>query len=325
MWSTMRKPKWLALLVGVLVVVGAFGWLGWWQLTSAFSAALPPEEAAAYETSVPLEALLEPGAGLVESAAGRPVTVRGWLDLREATTVADRVQGERVGYWLVGRVVVAGEPLGAPAEADATVAAVRPSIPIAIAWGADEEAVRTAGAQLAARIPALPGADAADAAGAVELAAQLQPGQDPMVPRRAPDAQTVLTMAPGQLINLWQEPSPAYYSAYLVLDGEPAGGLPAPLEAIGIVPVDQSLQINLLNIFYAIEWAIFIVMSFYIWWRLVRDEHLALQAAAASGDERLAAEIRREKLRALAAARDGATPTTTHPDNRPAEPGPEDR
>jgi cyanate permease len=28
-----------------------------------------------------------------------------------------------------------------------------------------------------------------------------------------------------------------------------------------------------LNIFYAIEWAVFAVFAFYIWWRMVRDAY----------------------------------------------------
>ena len=48
-------------------------------------------------------------------------------------------------------------------------------------------------------------------------------------------------------------------------------------------------------------------MALYIWWRLVRDEYLAERAALAEAPERLAAEIRREKLLAIAAQRAEAT------------------
>ncbi|NLT25646.1 MAG: hypothetical protein GXX90_03150 [Microbacteriaceae bacterium] len=340
----MVEPKWLALLVGVLVTVAAFGWLGWWQLTSAFDSALPPEDAEAYETAVPLGELIAPGDGLVESAAARPVTATGWLDLREPIAVAERVQGEEVGYWLVGRFVVAdagaGSLVNAPAEgADgaATVASVLPSAPVAVAWAADRDAALAAGERLAAELPALPGpyaaasAGAALGAGAYELGAQLQPGQDPRVVRDHPAERSVEAMSPGQLINLWGEPSPGYYSAYLVADEAfgaalPEGAaLPDGVEAIDVVPVDQSLQLNLLNIFYAIEWAIFIVMAFYIWWRLVRDDHDARVARAEGADERLAAEIRREKLRELAARRAPAAPPASDFDSRPRDAGTEDR
>ena len=326
MLRTMLRPKWLALLVGVLLAVGAFGWLGWWQLTSAFSDALPPEDAAAYESAVPLDELIAPGDGLVELAAGRPVTALGWLDLRDPVIVSERVQGEEVGYWLVGRFVVAvAGPLG-PVEPGGTVASALPAAPIAIAWGDDAAAVRAAAAELAASLPPLPGPDAAASgareAGAFELGAQLQPGQDPRVVREAPDPGAATTMAPGQLINAWSEPSAAYYSAYLIADGGfgaalPAGAeLPDGLAPIEVVPVDQSLQLNLLNIFYAVEWAIFIVMAFYIWWRLVRDDWNAQRAAADGLDERRAAEIRRRKLREIAARRTAAEPAASHPEDR---------
>ena len=313
MFATMRKPKWLALLAGVLLVVIGFGWLGWWQLTSAFSSALPPEDAEAYVTAVPMGELIQPGEGLIESSAGRPVEATGWVDARDLVTVSGRLQDGETGWWVVGRLVVAEAGTGdlaAPNSEDAqgaTVAAALPSIPVAIGWAASEEAAAAAIADLSDRIPELPAAaEHRDTTGAHELRGQLQPGQDPVVSRDRVDPQVIGSMAPGQLINMWQEPSPGYYSAYLVLDGglpSSEGGMPEGLEIINIVPVDQSFQLNLLNIFYAIEWAIFIVMAFYIWWRLVRDDYLATQAADAGVSERLAAEIRREKLREIAARR----------------------
>jgi hypothetical protein len=31
------------------------------------------------------------------------------------------------------------------------------------------------------------------------------------------------------------------------------------------------VELNLLNIFYATEWAVFALLAFYVWYRLVRD------------------------------------------------------
>lgn len=310
MFATMRKPKWLALLAAVLVTVVGFGWLGWWQLTAAFTSATAPEDAEAYATTSPLGELITPGEGIAENAAGRPVVANGWLDTSEPVIVGNRLQGDAVGWWVVARFVVANDGAGgvsplATSATDATVAQVLPSIPVAIGWAPSEDAARESADRLAAAAEPLPPSSAADSLlGAVALEAHLQPGQDPVVPRNAPDPFEATSMAPGQLINRWSTPSPAYYSAYIVGDAEALAVSGASgLEPVEIVPVDQSFQLNLLNVFYAIEWAIFIVMAFYIWWRLVRDEHLAELTIADTADERLEAEIRREKLRELAARR----------------------
>lgn len=72
-------------------------------------------------------------------------------------------------------------------------------------------------------------------------------------------------IAVAELINLWPDATPAY-GGYLVLDG-PSGTLqqiysPAP---------SREIEFNLLNLFYALEWAIFAGFAIYLWVRLVRD------------------------------------------------------
>ena len=124
MLATMRKPKWLALLAAVLLVVGAFGWLGWWQLTSAFSTALPSEDAETLRQPVPLGQLLKPGAGLTEAGAGRTVTASGYLDADELTLIPNRLQGDRTGWWVVSRVVIESD--GTPEPPNGAAAATAP-------------------------------------------------------------------------------------------------------------------------------------------------------------------------------------------------------
>ncbi len=305
MLRTALRPKWLALLVAVLLTCAFFAWLSWWQLTSAFDSARAPVAAEEYQRETPLGELLTPGIGMTEAAAGRMVAVEGWLDGRDTAVVAGRLQDGAEGYWLMARLIVAdAEPVsGAEIDAPETVAGLHPSIPVAIGWVADRDRAQQIASGLYDLVP-----PAGDEAERVRVVAQLQPPAEPRPARKAADPQTVLTLSPGQLINLWSEPSPGYYSATLVsADITPEISLPNDVEAIALVGVDQSLQLNLLNIFYAIEWIIFIGMALYIWWRLVRDEYLAERAALAEAPERLAAEIRREKLLAIAAQRAEAT------------------
>ena len=68
-----------------------------------------------------------------------------------------------------------------------------------------------------------------------------------------------------ELVNLWAEPGPVY-GGFIVL-AEPYAGLdPIRAEA----PVREA-TLNLLNVFYAIEWALFAGFAIYLWYRLVRD------------------------------------------------------
>jgi surfeit locus 1 family protein len=72
-------------------------------------------------------------------------------------------------------------------------------------------------------------------------------------------------IAVAELLNLWSDPGPVY-GGYLVLEAAPQG-----LDAIStLVPTTQR-ELNVLNLFYAAEWAIFGVFALYLWFRLVKD------------------------------------------------------
>lgn len=72
-------------------------------------------------------------------------------------------------------------------------------------------------------------------------------------------------IAVADLINVWPEAVPAY-GGYLVLDDAPFG-----LDAIYSPAPSREVSLNLLNVFYAIEWVIFAGFAIYLWYRLVRD------------------------------------------------------
>ena len=307
MLATMRKPKWLALLAAVLITVLGFGWLGWWQLTSAFESAVPSEDAEQLRQPVALGELIQPGEGITEAAAGRTVRATAVFSADDLTLIPNRLQGDRTGWWIVTRAAITDDGTGTRVEPAAhgaapSLAEATPAIPIALAWTATRDEGEAVIAELAATLPTRPGVDAA--ATATEFTAELLPGQDAVIDRKSADPTAVLAMAPGQFANTWSAPAASYYSAYLIGHADALGDLvPAGAEPIATLGIDSSFQLNLLNVFYAIEWAIFIVMAFYIWWRLVRDDYLAEQTAASTRTERLAESIRREKLRELAARR----------------------
>jgi cytochrome oxidase assembly protein ShyY1 len=69
----------------------------------------------------------------------------------------------------------------------------------------------------------------------------------------------------ADLINVWPDAVPVY-GGYLVLDDAPE-----PLETIYSPVPAQEISLNLLNIFYAIEWVLFAGFAVYLWYRLVQD------------------------------------------------------
>ena len=99
------------------------------------------------------------------------------------------------------------------------------------------------------------------------------------------------TVAVAQLINVWADydDRPVYFG--YVTSAEPVDGL----VAISSPPPAQDVELNWLNIFYAIEWALFAGFAIYLWYRLVRD----------------AVEREREEAEAAAEAAAGAAPSDT--------------
>ncbi|MFD2674437.1 SURF1 family cytochrome oxidase biogenesis protein [Gulosibacter bifidus] len=277
MLKTACKPKWLAILLLALAVISAFVWLSKWQLDSAFNSATAAADESAYKTRVPLGDLVEPSKGLVEESAARPASVTGHLVAGDYAIVDGRIQDGETGVWVVGHFAVTND--GVQDFADA------PGIPLAIGWAPDDATANQAIEALDAR---------GDASAALDV--KVEAGQSPESARNETDPQRILSMAPGQLINTWQTPAPAYYSAWLL--HESGLELPEGLQTIHAVDIDTSTQIDLLNIFYAIEWIVFAVMALYVWFRLVRDDYLNDQHERS--DAVVAEQVRRELLRELA-------------------------
>ena len=80
-------------------------------------------------------------------------------------------------------------------------------------------------------------------------------------------------IAVAALVNLWSDvDGGAIYSAYIV-DTEAAPGL----EVIYSPPPQQQVELNWLNVFYAIEWVVFAGFAIFLWYRLVKDAYVREQ------------------------------------------------
>ena len=113
---------------------------------------------------------------------------------------------------------------------------------------------------------------AADAAAAAEAEGASPPAEfeGRYLPSEAPtesefEAGERSATAVPELINIWPDAVPAD-GGYPGLDQAWPG-----LDPIYSPAPSREIEFNLLNLFYALEWAIFAGFAIYLWYRLVRD------------------------------------------------------
>lgn len=254
----MLRPWWLGMLGFALVVAGVFAWLGQWQFSRAVDTSAPPPGTT--ETVRPIADVVAPGEYLAGPLVGQKVSVAGSFVPQDFLVVSSRFNEGVEGYWVTGQLRVMG------AEAPTALA-------VAVGWTDDRAQADAVASALAAGPPQ-----------EATLTGRIISDEGPAVPPRGAPATELTRMSPAMLLGQWHDVEQLdVYRPYLT-SAEPFGGLdaihsPAPEEASGV---------NWLNVFYAVEWAVFAGFAFYIWYRLARDawekEVEALADAAADVD-----------------------------------------
>jgi surfeit locus 1 family protein len=230
-WAAARTPRWIAALALALAIAIGFAALGQWQLGRSVENIQVVEIDT--ETAVPLGEIAEPGAGMTEAQQGRIVTVAGALVPGEVVALTGRSSGDgQTGSWLVGHLVT-----------DDGV-----SLAVALGWSPGAE---------------LPGGELPASGDRAEWAGRYLPTEEPQSSDFEEGRRSALSVP--ELVNLWADPGPVY-AGYLVL-AEPLAGL----EPIRADAPEREVTLNLLNVFYAIEWVLFAGFAIYLWYRLVRD------------------------------------------------------
>ncbi|MEO5919619.1 MAG: SURF1 family cytochrome oxidase biogenesis protein [Pseudolysinimonas sp.] len=246
-WAVARRPRWIAALLLCLAIAGGFAALGQWQLSRSVEN-VDAADAPDSEVAVPLASIAQPQTEVTQPQLGRRVTVDGELVPGDFTVLTGRNNGGAAdGAWLVGHFITVD---------GATLA-------IALGWAPDAASAEAAGS---ATPPAGP------------LEGRYLPSESPTESDFEAGERSAISVA--DLINIWPEAQPAY-GGYLVLDQAWPG-----LEQIYSPAPSREIGYNLLNIFYALEWAIFAGFAIYLWYRLVRDvverEHPDLTSAEAT-------------------------------------------
>jgi surfeit locus 1 family protein len=220
-------------IAALLLCLGiAAGFAGLGQWQLSRSVVNVDTEAPDTEAAVPLASIAEPQTEVTQTQLGRRVTVEGELIASDFTVLTGRNNGDLAdGAWLVGHLVT---------EEGATLA-------VALGWAPDAAAATAA----------------QGASPPVAFEGRYLPSEAPTESDFEAGERSALAVA--ELINIWPDAVPAY-GGYLVLDQAWPG-----LDPIYSPAPSREIEFNLLNLFYALEWAIFAGFAIYLWYRLVRD------------------------------------------------------
>lgn len=232
-------PRWIALLVLALIVAAVFAWLGKWQVERAIIQGA--KDAYDTEVAVALDTIAIPASPLKSDAAGRRVTFDATLDPASLIVVGNRANEGAIGCWVTGRLV--GDT-GALA--------------VALGWAPTL-------AECAATADEMSGEPVIQAL--VTWTGRYAPPEMPEAPGPSPDPTQLNYMSVAALYNLWPESPSPVYAGYLIAETDVPG-----LARISSTPPITDASLNLLNVFYAVEWVLFAGGAVFLWWRLLRDD-----------------------------------------------------
>jgi surfeit locus 1 family protein len=247
--EVMLRPRWLAMLALCLAVAGVFAWLGQWQLARAIDSDPPPPGQT--EQVRELAEVVAPGEYLAEPLVGQLTDAVGTWVPGDFLVVGSRFNDDVEGFWVTGQLRIAG-------------AASPTSLAVAIGWAPTREVADAAAGALEDAVAENPDA-------AVEVRGRLISDEGPGLPPGGADPQEMNRMSPAALLARWHDiEGLEVYRPYLAaLSPEMSGD--AGLDAITSSAPEELSPVNWLNIFYAIEWAVFAGFAFYLWYRLARD------------------------------------------------------
>lgn len=233
-WAMARRPRWVGALLLAFAVAAAFAALGQWQLERSVEAR--PQPVSVTETPQPLIEVAQPQRPVLEPAIGQRVRFDAELVPADFVLLSGRINHADPGYWVVGHAIVDD---GA-------------SLAVALGWAPTETIARSAVEVLRAEPPSGPFTGR-------HLLSEAPHQSDFMAGERS-------ALAVPELINVWSQAPDGVYGGYVIWDQAAPG-----LEVIDAPPPPGEVSLNLLNIFYALEWVVFGGFALFLWYRLVRD------------------------------------------------------
>lgn len=235
-----RRPKWIGGFFIAMLVAALCAGFSQWQAGRSIEQPVHTEEinSASIAKAPMIDEVIRPGRAPKETAVGTLVRAEATLDTSKVWVVGNRVQKDGTsGFWVVafytdGKSYRFAAPLGFTKSRKNALAVAQ----------------RIEGSLVPQVLLPMHG--------------RLSPSEPPQA------LGTVLqSLSLGQLANLNGEAGYRTYPLFLLVTTEHVAGL----ENIEVTRMTTA-QINWLSAFYAAEWAAFCGLSFFMWWRLVRDE-----------------------------------------------------
>lgn len=254
MWKLARTPRWIGALVLALAIACVFGALGQWQISRAIQNG--HVESRPTETVQPLTSIAKPQTAATQSQDGQRVSVTA-VDHGDYSVLSGRLNDGSSGYWVMAHFVT---PEGA-------------SLAVAMGWTADAATARRAAAT-----------SVDPSAAPIELTGRYVASEAPQDDDFENGEHKAASVE--ALINEWSEPTTPVYGGYLVA----AKALLPGLDAIDSPAPAEQETLNWLNVFYAVEWGVFAILAFYMWYRLLKDAFERQQEEAEEAEEARRAE-----------------------------------
>ena len=217
----------------LLALAIAAGFAALGQWQLARSVAAPVADAGTTETPTALTSVAKPDVPVTDPELGHMITTAATLVPGDFVVLSDRLNAGVTGYWLVGHATTSSGDLA-----------------VALGWSASRAAAVAAEQDASIRTP---------------LVGRYLPSESPDQPGVEKGQQSAASVP--ALVNQWSTLGDHVYGGYVVAK-TPSAGLtkidsPAPTAELGL---------SWLNLFYALEWAIFAGFAIYLWYRLVKDQ-----------------------------------------------------
>lgn len=229
-FTVARQPKWIGALFLSLAVAAVFAALGQWQLERTFTK----------DSSGPASVKME--------------SVAVQLDTKNVYIVANRLDGDQSGFWLITN----------------SVDSAKQNLTIALGWSADLAEVE--GERKALMESGLEKFE-------TKLQGVMIPAEAPQ-PRNLDKNYVFESLSLAQLVNIYSPDKPIDVAPMiLALNGQSQASAWPPLEPINVT-YEPVQRINWLSAFYFAEWVVFAGFAVFLWWRLVKDEQILLAGGA---------------------------------------------
>ena len=244
MLRTALKPRWLALLVVMLLAASVMAMLGEWQLDRAREhgeSAQQAELAQQSSESVPIADVIRPSEMFQSEMINAKVSVTGHWSGADQLLVTERELDGRPGLWVLTPLI---------AEDGTTIPVVR-------GWVASAGEVTEPDSDTEITITGL--------VQPTEPPVVRQPGETSGLP-----AGQVDRVAVAELAALWPQPM---ITGFVVMDSQTPATGPALTQ---VPPPASDGKLDWGNLSYAIQWWAFALIALLFWFRLVRDDHRGL-------------------------------------------------